>query len=207
MLILRKPTLYYSHNFVKIGRTFMTLTSSTMLPLGTKAPDFELLDTKSSKFLSLKELKSSKATVIMFICNHCPYVKHVQMELIHLANDYQTKGITFVAISANDAKNYPEDAPKKMAKLAKKLAYPFPYLYDETQSTAKNYQAACTPDFYIFDKDLLCVYRGQLDDSRPGNKIPVTAKSLRAALDNLLAGKSIDPNQTSSMGCNIKWKD
>ena len=183
----------------------MALTPSNMLPLGTKAPNFELPDTKSSKICSLKELKSSKATVIMFICNHCPYVKHVQKELIRLANDYQAKGIAFIAISANDAENYPEDAPEEMAKLAKR-AYPFPYLYDETQSTAKNYQAACTPDFYIFDNDLLCVYRGQLDDSRPGNRIPVTGKSLRAALDNLLAGKPVDPVQNPSMGCNIKWK-
>jgi peroxiredoxin len=184
----------------------MALTPSTMLPLGTKAPDFELLDTKSGKIFSLQELKSPKATVIMFICNHCPYVKHVQTMLISLAKDYQTQGIAFIAISANDAENYPEDAPKEMAKLAKHLAYPFPYLYDETQNTAKSYQAACTPDFYLFDNDLLCVYRGQLDDSRPGNKIPVTGKSLRAALDNLLAGKSIDPDQKPSMGCNIKWK-
>ncbi len=185
----------------------MALTSSTMLPLGTKAPSFELQDTVSGKICSLKTLKSSIATVIMFICNHCPYVKHVQMELIRLAKDYQTKEIAFIAISANDAENYPEDGPKEMTKLAKQLAYPFPYLYDETQSTAKKYQAACTPDFYIFDKDLLCVYRGQLDNSRPGNKIPVTGKSLRTALDNLLEGKPIDSNQNPSIGCNIKWKD
>lgn len=180
----------------------MALTPSTMLPLGTKAPNFELLDTKSGKFCSLKELKSAKATMIMFICNHCPYVKHVKKQLIQLAKDYQPQGIAFIAISANDAENYPEDAPKEMAK----HTYPFPYLYDETQTIAKAYKAACTPDFYIFDKDLLCVYRGQLDDSRPGNKIPVTGKSLRAALDNILAKKSIDPNQKPSMGCNIKWK-
>lgn len=174
-----------------------------MLALGTKAPDFELLNTKTSKLCKLEKLKSSIATVIMFICNHCPYVKHVQKQLVQLAKDYQPKGITFIAISANDAENYPEDAPKKMAE----QNYPFPYLYDETQTTAKAYQAACTPDFYIFNKDLLCVYRGQLDDSRPGNKIPVTGKSLRAALENILAGKSIDSNQNPSMGCNIKWKD
>jgi peroxiredoxin len=185
----------------------MALTPSTMLALGTKAPDFELLDSKSGKIYSLKELKSTKATVIMFICNHCPYVKHIQMELIRLAKDYQAKGITFIAISANDAESYPEDAPKEMAKLAKRLNYPFPYLYDETQTTAKNYQAACTPDFFVFDKDLLCVYRGQLDDSRPENKIPVTGKNLRAALDNILINKPVDPNQKPSMGCNIKWKN
>jgi thiol-disulfide isomerase/thioredoxin len=177
-----------------------------MLALGTKAPNFELFDTKTGKFFSLNDLKSSKATVIMFICNHCPYVKHVQTELIRLAKDYQAKGIAFIAISANDAESYPEDAPKEMAKLAKRLAYPFPYLYDETQSTAQNYRAACTPDFYLFDKDLLCVYRGQLDDSRPGNKIPVTGESLRTALNNLLSGKPIDSEQKPSLGCNIKWK-
>ena len=180
----------------------MALTSSTMLPLGTKAPDFELLDTGSGKLRDLQGLKSPKATVIMFICNHCPYVKHVQKQLILLAKDYQPRGIAFIGISANDVENYPEDSPKQMAK----HAYPFPYLYDENQSTAKAYQAACTPDFYIFDKDLLCVYRGQLDNSRPGNQIPVSGKSLRDALDNLLVGAPIDPDQKPSMGCNIKWK-
>ncbi|MES2998074.1 MAG: thioredoxin family protein [Pseudomonadota bacterium] len=185
----------------------MSLTPSSMLALGTKAANFELLDTKSGKVYSLQALKSAKATVIMFICNHCPYVKHVQMELIKLAKDYQAKGITFIAISSNDAKTYPEDAPKEMAKLAKRLAYPFPYLYDETQAIAKNYQAACTPDFFVFDKDLLCVYRGQLDDSRPGNNIPVTGKAIRSALDNILAGSPVDSKQNPSMGCNIKWKN
>ncbi|MES2142070.1 MAG: thioredoxin family protein [Pseudomonadota bacterium] len=180
----------------------MALTPSTMLPLGTKAPDFELLDTGSCKLRNLQRLKSSKATVIMFICNHCPYVKHVQKQLIALAKDYQPKDIAFIAISANDAENYPEDGPKEMAK----HTYPFPYLYDENQSTAKAYQAACTPDFYIFDKDLLCVYRGQLDDSRPGNQVPVTGKALRDALDNLLTDTPIDPDQKPSIGCNIKWK-
>lgn len=185
----------------------MALTPSSMLALGTKAPNFELLDTKHDKVCSLKELKSEKATVIMFICNHCPYVKHIQAELIRLAKEYQAKGIAFIAISSNDADSYPEDAPKEMAKLAKQLGYPFPYLYDETQSTAKNYQAACTPDFFVFDNDLRCVYRGQLDDSTPGNKIPVTGKALRAALDNILMGKPVDSEQKPSIGCNIKWKN
>lgn len=185
----------------------MALTPSSMLALGTKAPNFELLDTKNDKVCSLTELKSAKATVIMFICNHCPYVKHIQTELIRLSKDYQTKEIAFIAISSNDAENYPEDAPKEMAKLAKQLDYPFPYLYDETQSTAKNYQAACTPDFFVFDKDLYCVYRGQLDDSTPSNKIPVTGKALRAALDNILMGNPVDSEQKPSIGCNIKWKN
>ncbi len=184
----------------------MALTPSTMIALGTKAPDFELLDTLSKKHKHLKQLKSPKATVIMFICNHCPYVKHVIYELVNLAKDYQVKGISFIAISANDAQAYPEDAPHKMGQLGKKLGFSFPYLYDETQSVAKAYRAACTPDFYIFDKDLFCVYRGQLDDSRPNNKLPVTGKDIRTALDNILTGKPVDPEQIPSIGCNIKWK-
>ena len=175
-----------------------------MLPLGTKAPQFTLPDTVSDELLSLEDLKSDKATVIMFICNHCPYVKHVIHELVKLAQDYQAKGISFIAISANDAQSYPEDAPDKMGQLGKKLG--FPYLYDKTQSVAKAYEAACTPDFYIFDKDLFCVYRGQLDGSRPNNKIPVTGQDIRAALENILTGKPVDPQQIPSIGCNIKWK-
>jgi peroxiredoxin len=184
----------------------MALTPSTMLALGSKAPNFKLLDTTSGHTFTLQQLKSPKATVIMFICNHCPYVKHIQQQLIQLAIDYQTKGIVFIAISANDAESYPEDGPQEMAKNAKRLGYPFPYLYDETQTTAKAYQAACTPDFYVFDKDLLCVYRGQLDDSRPGNDIAVTGNDLRAALNNILSGEPVNPAQKPSMGCNIKWK-
>ncbi|MBS0358332.1 MAG: thioredoxin family protein [Proteobacteria bacterium] len=184
----------------------MAVTPSNMLPLGTKAPDFKLLDTISHKILSLSELKADKGTVIMFICNHCPFVIHIQKELIKLANDYQKKGIAFIAISSNDAENYPDDAPNKMTTVAKQLGYPFPYLYDETQSVAKAYQAACTPDFYIFDHQLKCAYRGQLDGSRPGNATLVTGKDMRAALDNLLMGEPIDPNQKPSAGCNIKWK-
>jgi thiol-disulfide isomerase/thioredoxin len=184
----------------------MALTPSNMLALGTKASNFELMDTLSGKYYALKEVKGSKATVIMFICNHCPYVKHVTHELVHLAKDYQAKGIAFIAISANDATSYPEDAPEKMTQLGKQLDFSFPYLYDASQATAKAYQAACTPDFFIFDKNLLCVYRGQLDGSRPGNKIPVTGKDIRSALDNILQNKPVNQEQLPSMGCNIKWK-
>jgi thiol-disulfide isomerase/thioredoxin len=184
----------------------MALTPSTMLPLGTQAPEFVLPDTVSHQTLSLAQLKSDVATVIMFICNHCPYVKHVTHELVKLANDYQNKKIAFIAISANDIVNHPDDGPEKMHETALKLGFTFPYLYDETQATAKAYYAACTPDFYIFDKDLRCVYRGQLDDSRPGNGIPVTGKDIRAALDAIVKHDPVDPDQKPSMGCNIKWK-
>ncbi len=184
----------------------MALTSSNMLPLGTIAPSFCLPDAVSGDLKSIDSVKSSTATVIMFICNHCPFVKHVQLELVKLANDYQPKEVSFVAISSNDIIEYPEDAPQKMKEVAKTLNYSFPYLYDGTQEVAKAYQAACTPDFFIFDKNLKCVYRGQLDDSRPGNNIPVTGKDIRAALDNLLNNMSIDQDQKPSIGCNIKWK-
>lgn len=184
----------------------MALTPSQMLPLGTKAPDFSLQDVNSNQMVSLQQLKGESATVIMFICNHCPYVKHVQQQLVKLAQDYQTKNIAFIAISANDVENYPDDAPEKMRDLALQLGYTFPYLYDATQQIAKAYQAACTPDFYIFDKNLLCVYRGQLDDSRPGNGIPVTGNDIRLALDAILANQPVDANQKPSVGCNIKWK-
>ncbi|HEY2566393.1 MAG TPA: thioredoxin family protein [Candidatus Aquirickettsiella sp.] len=184
----------------------MALTPSNMIDLGTNAPDFKLLNTVTGESYSLKDIKDSKATVIMFICNHCPYVKHVILELVKLSRDYQPKDISFIAINANDAIAFPEDAPKKMTQLAKQLGFSFPYLYDETQSTAKAYQAACTPDFFIFNKDLLCVYRGQLDGSRPGNKIPVTGKDIRSALNNILQGKPVNSQQLPSMGCNIKWK-
>lgn len=178
-----------------------------MLALGTLAPEFTLLDTVSQQYLSLQALKSDKATVIMFICNHCPYVRHVQEELVRLANDYKPKGVCFIAISANDARSYPDDAPEKMTQVAKQHNYPFPYLYDETQTVAKAYHAQCTPDFYIFDRDLSCVYRGQLDDSRPGNDIPVSGKDIRAALDSILSNTPVSPQQKPSIGCNIKWKN
>lgn len=184
----------------------MAATPSNMLPLGTVAPDFTLPDTVSGQVMSLRDLVSDQATVVMFICNHCPFVKHVQQELVRLANDYQPKGVSFAAISANDVANYPEDSPGKMKALAEQLGFPFPYLYDESQEVARAYQAACTPDFYIFDGGMKLVYRGQLDDSRPGNGVPVTGGDIRAALDAILAGRSVDPNQKPSIGCNIKWK-
>lgn len=184
----------------------MAVTPSNIMPLGTIAPDFTLPDTVTGRMMSLHELKSDIATVIMFICNHCPFVQHVQHELVRLANDYQPKGISFIAISSNDVVGYPDDAPDKMKEVAQRLGYPFPYLYDETQEVAKAYDAACTPDFYIFDKDLKCVYRGQLDDSRPGNLIPVTGRDIRAALDSILRGEPVNPDQKPSVGCNIKWK-
>ncbi len=184
----------------------MARTSSNMMPLGTVAPDFLLLDTVSGKRLSLSELKSAKATVIMFICNHCPFVKHVDAGLVSLAKDYHAKGVSFIAISSNDIENYPQDAPDLMKVEAERVGYNFPYLYDATQEVAQAYDAACTPDFYIFDGDLKCVYRGQLDDFRPGNGRPVTGSDMRAALDEILTGKTVSAPQIPSLGCNIKWK-
>lgn len=184
----------------------MALTPSNSIQQGAQAPVFVLPDTVSGNMLSLSDLKGEKGTVIMFICNHCPYVLHVNEGLIHLANDYKDKGIGFVAISSNDVENYPQDGPDKMKEQARKLGYPFPYLYDETQDVAKAYDAACTPDLYIFDAQLKAFYHGQLDDSRPGNGIPVTGSDMRAALDALLDGKTYDAPQKPSVGCNIKWK-
>jgi len=184
----------------------MAETPSTMLPLGTEAPDFTLPDTVSGESHALGDLKSSAGTVVMFICNHCPFVKHVNHELVRLAKDYQEKDIAFIAISSNDADNYPQDGPDQMKETAAKEGYPFPYLYDESQQVAKDYQAACTPDFYLFDQELKLVYRGQLDDSRPGNNQPVTGQDLRNALDALLAGAPVSEQQYPSIGCNIKWK-
>ncbi len=185
----------------------MAKTPSNMMPLGTRAPDFSLPDTVSGETLSLGDLKSDTATVIMFICNHCPFVKHLNSKLVEVAKGYQSKGVSFVAISSNDVKNYPEDSPDKMKQTAEELGYPFPYLYDETQKTAKAYDAACTPDFYVFDKNLACVYRGQFDSSRPDNDQPVSGKDLCAALDCILEGKAVPEDQTPSIGCNIKWKN
>jgi peroxiredoxin len=184
----------------------MAETPSNMIPLGTVAPDFTLPDTVSGKIKHLEEIKSATATVIMFICNHCPFVKHVQEGLVSLANDYIPREISFVAISSNDVRNYPADSPQRMKEVAEGLGYPFPYLYDETQEVASAYQAACTPDFYIFDGDMNLVYRGQLDDSRPGNNIPVTGQDLRSALDQILKGQAVSEEQKPSIGCNIKWK-
>lgn len=184
----------------------MAETPSKMIPLGSAAPQFNLYDTVSGKQMSLKELRSDRATVIMFICNHCPFVKHVNRGIVKLANDYMPKGVAFVAINSNDVEKYPEDSPEKMRMVAKKLNYPFPYLFDETQEVAKAYDAACTPDFYIFDGDLKLMYRGQLDSSRPSNNIPVTGHDMRKALDAILENRPVDPNQRPSIGCNIKWK-
>ena len=184
----------------------MSLTPSNMLPLGTIAPQFNLFDVISKNKLSLNTLKGKKATVIFFICNHCPYVIHVNNELVKIANDFKDKDVSFIAISSNDVENYPQDAPNLMQKVANDLQYPFVYLYDETQEIAKAYDAACTPDTYVFDKDLKLVYRGQIDDSRPGNNIPVTGIDLRNTLDNVLNGNKVSEVQKPSMGCNIKWK-
>jgi len=185
----------------------MVLTASTMLDLGATAPDFTLLDTISGNTLSLTALKSETATVILFICNHCPFVIHIQDKLAEVASIYQQKGIQFIAISSNDVITHPDDAPDKMRENAKKIGYSFPYLYDESQEIARAYQAACTPDIYVFDKNLACIYRGRFDDSTPGKEIPVTGKDLSAALDAILSGQPIDPKQIPSMGCNIKWKE
>lgn len=184
----------------------MAQTVSTMLPLGTEAPDFRLLDVCTHKEASLDDLKSDIATVIMFICNHCPYVKLLQQDLVATALKYQPKGIRFIAISSNDVETYPQDGPDAMRIEAEKNHYPFPYLYDETQQVARAYQAACTPDFYVFDKDLACVYRGRYDEATPGNGKPVTGRELQAALDAILAKKPVDQHQVPSVGCNIKWR-
>ncbi len=184
----------------------MALTPSNMLPLGTEAPHFKLRCAVNEKELGLDELKSDKATVVMFICNHCPYVKHVQKGLVELANDYMPKGVAFIAVNSNDVGKYPEDSPANMKRVALSLGYPFPYLFDETQEVARAYAAACTPDFYVFDAALKLAYRGQMDDSRPGNGKPVTGKNIREALDRLLNGEPVGEDQAPSIGCNIKWK-
>lgn len=184
----------------------MARTLSTMKNLGIKAPDFILPDTVSGNRVSLKEIKGETATVIMFICNHCPFVFHVNAELVRLANDYLSKKISFVAISSNDVVTHPDDAPDKMKATALKMKYPFPYCYDETQEVARAFDAACTPDFFIYNEQLELVYRGQLDDSRPGNAIPVSGSDIRLALDCLLNDKPVPEEQRPSIGCNIKWK-
>jgi peroxiredoxin len=176
-----------------------------MLPLGTKAPDFRLPD-PSGVIVSLADLASAPALVVVFMCNHCPYVKHIRQGLAKLARDYRPRGVAVVGINANDVAHYPADSPAKMTEEAVSAGYIFPYLYDETQAVAKAYGAACTPDLYVFDKDQRLVYRGQFDDSRPGNGIPVTGQDLRAALDAVLAGKPVTVHQKPSIGCNIKWK-
>jgi peroxiredoxin len=175
-----------------------------MLPLGTPAPDFKLPDT-SGKTVSLSDFRD-KPVLVMFICNHCPFVKHIRAELARLGRDFQSRGVGIVAISSNDVANYPEDSPAKMREEARAAGYIFPYLYDESQAVARAYDAACTPDFFLFDMKHRLVYRGQLDDSRPGNALPVSGKDLRAALDAVLTGKEVSPAQKPSVGCNIKWK-
>ena len=184
----------------------MARTPSNMLPLGTSAPDFKLPDTVSGNTFELSDLSGKEGTLIMFICNHCPFVKHVNKQIVALANAYQPKGISFIAISSNDVVNYPDDHPDKMKETAAEEGYSFPYLYDESQQVARDYEAACTPDFYLFDKDLTLVYRGQLDDSRPGNGIPLSGADMEAAIQAVLSGSSVSPDQKPSIGCNIKWK-
>ena len=184
----------------------MARTESNKFETGTKAPHFTLINTVDDKNYSLTDLKGEKGTLVMFICNHCPFVIHVNEELVNMANEYQKKGIHFIAISSNDVENYPQDAPHLMKKVANDVNYPFPYLYDETQKVAKSYDAACTPDFYLFDGELQSVYHGQLDDSRPENGKPVTGKDIRKAMDNLLENKPVLENQKPSIGCGIKWK-
>lgn len=183
----------------------MARTPSNMLPLGTSAPNFELIDTTSDKKTSLEQIRGQKGTLVLFICNHCPFVIHINPELAKIGKEFQAKGIGIAAISSNDVVNYPQDAPHLMKEVAIKEGYNFPYLYDETQEVAKAYDAACTPDFFLFDGDLKLVYRGQLDDSRPGNGLPLTGEDLRNAMEALLNGNDISPEQKPSIGCNIKW--
>lgn len=184
----------------------MVLTPSTMLSLGTKAPNFSLKDVVSGQTISLDTFAGKKALLVMFICKHCPFVKHVQQELAKIGQDYRDHSLGIVAISANDAANYPDDSPENLAVMARELGFNFPICYDETQEVAKAYTAACTPDFFLFDGDYKLVYRGQLDDSRPSNNLPVTGEDLRSAIDRVLADEAIDFEQKPSIGCNIKWK-
>jgi peroxiredoxin len=177
-----------------------------MSPLGTVAPPFRLPDTLSGKTVSIDDFKSAPALLVMFICNHCPFVKHIRDELARLGRDYQKKGAAIVAISSNDVITHPDDSPDKMKQEARDAGYTFPYLYDESQEVAKQFEAACTPDFFLYDKNRKLVYRGQLDDARPGMPVPVTGKDLRAALDAVLSGKPVPQDQKPSIGCNIKWK-
>jgi len=184
----------------------MARTPSNMIPLGTKAPEFNLLDTISDEKIALSQIKGALGTVLFFICNHCPFVIHVNDTLVALARDYRSKGFSFIAISSNDVEKYPQDAPHLMKKTAKENNYPFPYLYDKTQEVAKAYNAACTPDSYVFDANLRLVYRGQLDDSRPGNGIGLSGNDLRNALDCLFEEKENTEVQKPSIGCGIKWR-
>jgi peroxiredoxin len=184
----------------------MSATETKQIALGFKAPEFTLPDTVSGLDISLDEAAGEKATVIMFICNHCPYVQHVIHGIVEMAKDYIPRGVSFLAISSNDVVAYPQDHPDRMKEWAEQLKFPFPYLYDESQEVAKAYHAACTPDFNIFDGDLKCIYRGQMDGARPGNGVPVDGKDMRAALEALLANRLVNEKQTPSIGCSIKWK-
>ena len=183
----------------------MVQTPSMMLSLGTKAPDFSLLDPVTGKQRSLSDF-NAPATVVMFLCNHCPFVIHVRDELTRLARDYAAQGVAFIAINSNDLEKYPQDGPEPMAALVREMGWTFPFLFDATQDVAKSYHAACTPDFFVFDRDKRLAYRGQLDDSRPSNGKPVTGSDLRAAIDDVLAGRPAPAEQRPSIGCNIKWK-
>lgn len=184
----------------------MVRTPSTMLALGMQAPNFSLPDVVSGETVSLEDFASKKAMLVMFICRHCPYVKHMEQEIANIGRDYADEDLGIVAISANDIEAYPEDAPESLKEMAQELGFSFPYLHDDGQEVAKAYHAACTPDFYVFDDGRKLAYRGQLDDSRPGNGLPITGKDLRAAMDSVLANEPLSFDQKPSVGCNIKWK-
>lgn len=184
----------------------MSLTSSKMLPLGSDAPNFKLMDTRTGHLLDLKNVKGEKGTLIMFLSNHCPFVKHVNGEIVRLANEYRQLGFGFAGISSNDPESYPEDHPDLMTEVASKNQYSFPYLFDGTQEIARKYQAACTPDFFLFDAELKLIYRGQLDDSRPNNGLHSNGRDIREAMDAVLNNRKVNKDQKPSIGCNIKWK-
>ena len=184
----------------------MARTESAMIALGTTAPTFDLEDVTTGERRSLNQVRGEHGLLVMFICRHCPFVMYVEKEIASIGKDFAGKGVGIVAISSNDAETHPDDAPESLKRQAEKLEFKFPYLYDETQEVAKAYDATCTPDFFLFDKDLKLVYRGQLDDSRPGNTIPVTGRDVRTALNSLLAGEPVSTEQKPSIGCNIKWK-
>ncbi len=184
----------------------MARTESTMLELGTQAPPFRLPEPATGREVSLEDFRDAPALLVMFLCNHCPYVQHIRHRLAEVVREYQARGLAAVGINSNDVANYPDDAPDKMVAEVRSIGYTFPYLYDETQAVAKAYRAACTPDFFLFDRDRRLVYRGQFDDARPRNDAPVTGRDLAAAIDAVLAGRPVPPDQKPSLGCNIKWK-
>lgn len=184
----------------------MARTFTKQIELGFSAPDFILPEPRSGRLRSLNELKSDKATLVVFMCNHCPYVKHILPRFVELAREYAAKGVSFIAISSNDVENYPDDHPDRMKELAEEMDFPFAYLYDESQEVAKAYDAACTPDFNLFDGDMRCVYRGQFDSTRPSSGEQATGEDLRQAIELVLAGKALPEEQFPSVGCNIKWK-